>query len=79
LEIPGIDAAIRDKLLAHLKSQPWAHTALLNVTVNDGVVDLWGMTSSDTERTAIRVAAESISGVRAVNDRLVIRSHLLSA
>jgi CBS domain-containing protein len=79
LEISGIDAAIRDKLLAHLKSQPWAHTALLNVTVNDGVVDLWGMTSSDTERTAIRVAAESISGVRAVNDRLVIRSHLLSA
>ena len=79
LEIPGIDAAIRDKLLAHLKSQPWAHTALLNVTVNDGVVDLWGMTSSDTERTAIRVAAESILGVRAVNDRLVIGPRLLSA
>ena len=79
LEIPGIDAAIRDKLLAHLKSQPWAHAALLNVTVNDGVVDLWGMTSSDTERTAIRVAAESILGVRAVNDRLVIGPRLLSA
>ena len=79
LEIPGIDTAIRDKLLAHLKAQPWAHAALLNVTVNDGVVDLWGMTSSETERTAIRVAAESMPGVRAVNDRLVIRPRLLSA
>ncbi len=73
LRFTGVDTAIRDKLLAHLKTQPWAHTALLNVTVNDGVVDLWGMTSSETERTAIRVAAESMSGVRAVNDRLVIR------
>jgi osmotically-inducible protein OsmY len=37
------------------------------------------MTSSETERTAIRVAAESMSGVRAVNDRLVIRPHFFSA
>ena len=36
LEISGIDTAIRDRLLDHLKTQPWAHTALLNVTVRDG-------------------------------------------
>lgn len=75
LEISGIDTAIRDRLLDHLKTQPWAHTALLNVTVRDGVVELWGMTSSETERMAICVAAEGTSGVRAVNDRLVIRPH----
>jgi CBS domain-containing protein len=79
LEIQGVDSAIRDKLLAHLKAQPWAHTALLNVTVNDGVVDLWGMTSSDTERQAIRVAAESTTGVRAVNDHLVVRTYVSGA
>ena len=43
LEIPLADSAIRDKLLAHLKAQPWAHTGLLNVTVSDGVVHLWGI------------------------------------
>ena len=75
LEIQGADGAIRDKLLAHLKAQPWAHTALLNVIVNDGVVDLWGMTSSETERQAIRVAAESTAGARAVNDHLVVRTY----
>ena len=73
LEIPLSDATIRDKLLAHLKEQRWAHTGLLNVTVNDGVVNLWGMTSSDEERKAIRVAAETTRGVRAVNDNMVTR------
>jgi CBS domain-containing protein len=65
------DIALRDKLLAHLKAQPWAHTGLLNITVTDGIVDLWGMTSSEAERKAIRVAAECAPGVQAVNDHLV--------
>jgi CBS-domain-containing membrane protein len=68
LEIPLSDSTIRGKLLSHLKTQPWAHTGLLNVTVNGGVVDLWGLVRSDSERQAIRVAAESTPGVQAVND-----------
>jgi CBS-domain-containing membrane protein len=70
LEIPVSDSAIRDKLLTHLKAQHWAHTGLLNITVNGGVVDLWGIAHSDTERKAIRVAAEATPGVRVVNDNL---------
>jgi osmotically-inducible protein OsmY len=46
---------------------------LLNVTVNGGVVDLWGITGSEAERKAIRVAAESTPGVSAVNDNLITR------
>ena len=72
-EIPLSDSTIRDKLLAHLKERHWADTGLLNVTVNDGVVNLWGMTNSDAERKAIRVAAEGIPGVRAVSDNMVKR------
>src|SRR5215471_14702152 len=74
LDIQLSDTAIRDRILAHLNNQPWAHTLLLNVTVNGGVVDLWGITASDAERKAIRVAAESSPGVTAVNDHLVRRS-----
>jgi len=70
LEIPLSDSQIREKLLSHLKEQPWADTHLLNVTVTDGVVSLWGVTSSESERKAIRVAAEATPGVRAVNDHL---------
>jgi CBS domain-containing protein len=78
LDIPLSDSSIREKILAKLKQQPWAHTALLNVTVNAGVVDLWGVTRSDTERKAIRVAAETTPGVCAVNDNLM-RSERTSA
>ena len=74
LDIQLSDTAIRDRILAHLNNQPWAHTLLLNVTVNGGVVDLWGITGSDAERKAIRVAAESAPGVTAVNDHLVRKS-----
>lgn len=73
LEIPLSDTAIREKLLAHLNREPWVHTGLLNITVADGIVDLWGITDSDTERKALRVAAERSPGVRAVNDHLVTR------
>lgn len=74
LEIPLSDATIREELLSRLREQPWAHISLLNVTVNAGIVDLWGIAESATERKAIKVAAESTPGVRAVNDNLVTQS-----
>jgi CBS domain-containing protein len=73
LEIAPSDAAIREKLLAHLNAQRWAHTGLINATVTDGVVDLWGISNSEAEHKAIRVAAETIPGVVAVNDHLIKR------
>jgi CBS domain-containing protein len=73
LDIPSSDTTIREKFLTELNKQNWAHTALLNATVNGGVVDLWGFIESDTERKAIRVAAEATPGVRAVNDHMTAR------
>ena len=71
--IPLADSTIRSKLLSHLNEQRWAKTSRLNVIVSDGVVNLWGITSSDVEKQAIRVAAESIPDVCAVNDHLVVQ------
>jgi CBS domain-containing protein len=56
-----------------LTAQRWAHTGLLNVTVNDGIVDPWGISVSEIERKAIRVAAETMAGVRAVNEHMIVR------
>jgi CBS domain-containing protein len=69
-QIPLSDQAIRDKLLAHLRAQPWPHTNHLNATVKDGVVDVWGICHSDAEREAVQIAAENIPGVRAVKNNL---------
>ena len=71
LEISLPDAVIRKKLIAELKKQSWSHVHKLNVTVTNGVVDLWGFAQSETERQAIRIAAESIPGVVGVNDHLM--------
>jgi len=70
LEMTLPDSTIRQKLLTELKKQSWAHTHNLDVTVTNGTVDLWGYAQSDEERKAIRVAAEDIPGVIAVNDHL---------
>jgi CBS domain-containing protein len=73
LEVTLSDSTIRQKLLSELKKQSWAHTHNLDVTVTNGVVDLWGYAQSDDERRAIRVAAEDIPGVVVVNDHLADR------
>jgi CBS-domain-containing membrane protein len=64
------DQAIRDRIVAELAGQSWAPAALINVTVKDGVVDLWGTITDERERAAIKVAAENAPGVKAVNDHL---------
>jgi CBS domain-containing protein len=64
------DRAIREQLLAELQKQPWVHMALKNVVVQDGVVSLWGMVSTDDERRALRIAAENVPGVKGVEDQL---------
>ena len=64
------DQAIRDKLLTELKAQKWAEVSPANVTVKDGVVQLWSSYLSEQEKRALVVAAENIPGVRRVEDHM---------
>ena len=64
------DGAIRTQLLAKLEREPWADTHLLSVMVDHSIVHLWGFVRSETERRAMLVAAETIPGVRRVEDHL---------
>ena len=50
------DAALREKIFSRLKSEPWAKPSLVNVTVSDGTVDLWGVVETPAEKQALRVA-----------------------
>jgi CBS domain-containing protein len=65
------DRTIRTTMLNALEAQAWAPMTTLNVTVADGVVDLWGTITNEEERHGIRVIAENTQGVRSVNDHLV--------
>jgi CBS domain-containing protein len=64
------DRTIRDKLLAELKAQKWAEVSPANITVKDGVVHLWSSYFSEQEKRALVVAAETIAGVRRVEDHM---------
>jgi CBS domain-containing protein len=68
---PGDDRAIRNALLDSLEKEAWTPLATLNVTVANGVVDVWGTISDEQERRAIVVVAENTPGVKQVNDHLV--------
>jgi len=62
-------AEIRERVMAELRKQSWAPLDLINVIVRDRTVDLQGTITS--ARQAMIVAAENVSGVRAVQDHLV--------
>jgi CBS domain-containing protein len=65
------DRTIREHILDTLEREPWAPRTTLNVTVVNGIVDLWGTIGNDNERRAISVIAENAPGVKKVIDHLV--------
>ncbi len=72
------DTALRDKILKEVRSHGWANPIAFNVTVTGGVVDLWGIYRTNEERDAARVAAESVDGVKKVQDhRQQIRTYTM--
>ena len=64
------DATIRAAMNDVLKNEEWAMSAMVNVIVSEGVVHLWGVIDSDDQRQALRVAAENIPGVTAIEEHL---------
>ncbi len=65
------DRSIRAAILDALDKLAWAPTTSLNVTVAEGVADVWGTITDDQERRAILVVAENTAGVKKVHDHLV--------
>jgi CBS domain-containing protein len=66
------DTAIRERMLAIMQHEAWAPPATTNVVVRDGVVELWGVIIDERQREALKVAAENIPGVKAVDDHLTL-------
>lgn len=72
MNVSPSDEAIKQRLLAELKQHPWGSASLIEVDVQDGVVKLTGTVWDARERSAIVVAAANTSGVRAVDDQMVV-------
>jgi len=64
------DRTIRQSLQHELSVEIGLVTGRINVTVSDGVVQLWGLVHNDAEKTAAEIAAQNTPGVRAVENYL---------
>lgn len=66
------DRSIRAKLLAELGREEWAKIWPEDILVRDGTVHFWISADEPSEkRQALRVAAETIAGVRGVEEHVV--------
>jgi CBS domain-containing protein len=68
------DREIRKKVLDLIASEGLPGGPYVNVMVSDGVVHLWGLVDSEEVRKALRIAAESVPGARAIEDHLNLRT-----
>lgn len=64
------DRRLRNKLLKVLMNRPDFESVLINVTVRDGEVRLWGVMESDEEVAAAEKLVESVPGVTSVENNL---------
>jgi CBS domain-containing protein len=69
-DVSGGDEEIRASVVAALSLAAWRPCAL-NVSVHDGVVTVKGTVKSDNAHKAAIVAAESVPGVKRIDDQLL--------
>ncbi|MFI4998863.1 MAG: BON domain-containing protein, partial [Reyranellales bacterium] len=69
-EVPTANEPLRRAVTDAVTKHGWSSAWPTNVVVNAGVVHLWGFVPSDAIRTAYRVAAENVPGVKGVKNHL---------
>ena len=66
------DRTIRANVLADLEKFSWVSASLINVVVLDGIVQLWGVLTDESQRNAILATAHKTAGVKSVEDHLML-------
>jgi CBS domain-containing protein len=69
------DRVIRDHLIETLRNESWANAGTVNIVVENGEVNLWGMVDSEDTRNAIHVAIENTPGVKSIADHMGMAPH----
>ncbi|MGA1859186.1 CBS domain-containing protein [Azospirillum sp. 11R-A] len=66
------DRDLKDRMTAAVKELSWESRSHDAIVVRNGVVQLWGFVSSGSQRDALRVAAERVPGVKAVENNIQV-------
>jgi CBS domain-containing protein len=62
------DEELRRRVLEAVRRHPWANLRTTNVTVANGVAELWGLIADESIGDAWRVAVENVPGITKVID-----------
>jgi CBS domain-containing protein len=75
VDVAEADEALRKVILLNLRKLPWTTAmTMVDVIVDRGVVNLWGVVRNEEEKNAVRITAEGTPGVQAVNDHVRVYS-----
>ncbi|WP_042704749.1 CBS domain-containing protein [Azospirillum sp. B506] len=66
------DRALKERVTAAVQELNWDSRSHDAIIVRNGVVQLWGFVSSGSQRDALRVAAEGVPGVKAVENNIQV-------
>ena len=64
--------------VARLRSEPW-WPSNVNVVIDNGAIELWGIVESQAQKDAIRVALGTIPGVRMISDNTSVQANIRHA
>lgn len=66
------DKELRERLMHAISEATGSDAMMINATVIDGAVQLWGNVDSPTRKKAAEVAAESLHGVKSVENNICL-------
>jgi CBS-domain-containing membrane protein len=61
---------LQKAILDEIEAQPWLKSAIINASVSDGIVELYGAVNSDAQRQGLRVLVENVPGVLRVENHV---------
>jgi len=64
------DEELRRRIVAMLREEDWAASAVVHIQVESGVAQLWGTVESEEQREAFLVAVRGVPGVKDVQPHL---------
>jgi CBS domain-containing protein len=64
------NAALHKTLHDRIRNQSWINDSYISLTVNDGVVELWGFVDTMDQHHALRALVEETDGVSRVDDKI---------
>jgi CBS domain-containing protein len=71
------NGALQKAIWEQVKAQSWLRSGYVSVTVEDGVVELWGAADSEAQRRAVRMLVEGVLGVVRVENHLGVIPNMI--